>query len=99
MDKTWGAEFIATLTDPWALLGFSAQLLFFSRWIVQWWVSEKKGESHVPLSFWLISLTGGLMLLIYAIKESQPVFVLGQLVGIANYSRNIMLIRKKKSDA
>lgn len=94
----WTTEFITTLTDPWALLGFSAQLLFFSRWIFQWWVSEKMAESYVPSTFWYISLAGGLMLLVYAVRETQPVFVLGQLIGVANYSRNIMLMRNKRND-
>ena len=95
----WWTEFMDTLLDPWALLGLSAQLLFFSRWIVQWWVSEKKKESVVPVSFWIISLSGGLMLLVYAIRESQPVFVLGQLIGVANYTRNLVLILRKKREA
>ncbi len=74
----WYAEFMKTLSDPWAVVGFGAQALFFSRWIVQWYVSERKGESTVPLVFWLISLVGGFMLLIYALREGQPVFVVGQ---------------------
>ncbi len=93
--SNWWLEFQQTLLDPWAVLGFSAQALFFSRWIVQWFVSEKRKESHVPLSFWVISLIGGIALLVYAVKESQPVFIFGQLVGVANYARNISLIRKR----
>ena len=96
--NSWFVEFMETLRDPWVLLGFGAQLLFFSRWIIQWYVSERKGESTVPLSFWVISLTGGCMLLVYAIREGQPVFVLGQLIGILNYSRNIALITRKRPE-
>ncbi len=91
----WNEDFVQTLKDPWVILGFAAQGLFFSRWIVQWYVSEKQGESIVPLTFWVISLLGGLMLLVYAWREGQPVFVLGQLIGVLNYSRNIMLITRK----
>ena len=93
---TWSDQFVHTLTDPWAVLGFFGQALFFSRWVVQWWASERKGESHVPLPFWIISLLGGAILFVYAVKESQPVFMLGQLVGILTYSRNIVLLRRKR---
>jgi len=93
----WFAEFLLHLQDPWAMLGFGGQALFFSRWVVQWVAAERKKESYVPLSFWYISLAGGLMVLIYAIKVHNPVFMLGQIIGCANYSRNIMLIRAKEA--
>jgi len=96
--SNWWLEFQETLLDPWAVMGFAAQALFFSRWVVQWWASERRKQSYVPLAFWIISLVGGLMLLVYAIRESQPVFILGQLVGIANYSRNIALIRRAERE-
>jgi len=94
--STWIQEFMKVLQSPWAVLGFVGQILFFSRWIVQWVASERRKESHVPLQFWIISLLGGLSVLIYAIYRHDPVFILGQLIGIANYTRNIMLIQKAK---
>ena len=33
----------------WLVIGFSAQVLFFSRFLIQWIVSEKRGESLVPV--------------------------------------------------
>lgn len=83
------------LSHPLAILGFLGQALFFGRWIVQWWVSERLEESTVPLAFWVISLIGGAMLLLYAALRGDPVFVLGQTVGVLNYSRNIHLIRRR----
>ena len=91
---TWLEGFAQMVSSPLAILGFSGQALFFSRWIVQWIASEKKKQSHVPILFWWISLIGGLMLLVYALARRDPVFVLGQAVGILNYGRNIVLIRK-----
>ena len=96
--NVWLEEFQKTLLDPWAVLGFSAQALFFSRWIVQWVAAEKRKESYVPLSFWIISLVGAVMLFVYALREGQPVFMIGQFVGILNYTRNIILIRKKAQE-
>ena len=79
--------------DFWIILGFSAQLLFSLRFIVQWIVSEKKGQSVIPTSFWYLSFCGGLLLFIYALKRQDPVFILGQGMGLLVYLRNIMLIK------
>ena len=77
------------------LIGFSGQGLFASRFIVQWIYSEKKGESHIPIIFWYLSIFGGIGLLIYAIFRKDPVIILGQMFGIFIYLRNLILIYKK----
>jgi lipid-A-disaccharide synthase-like uncharacterized protein len=82
--------------DFWLALGFFAQCLFFSRFLVQWAVSEKKGVSTIPVSFWYLSLLGSLLLLSYAIHILDPVFILGQVFGFFVYTRNLMLIFKMK---
>jgi len=79
------------------IIGFLGQGLFASRFIIQWYFSEKKGESYIPLSFWYISIFGGIGLLIYAISRSDPVIITGQLFGIFIYLRNLVLIYKKKN--
>ena len=76
-------------------IGFLGQALFASRFIVQWILSEKKGESHIPLVFWYLSIFGGIGLLIYAIFRKDPVIILGQSFGIFIYLRNLYLIYKK----
>lgn len=93
------SEVTEALTNPWVFFGFVGQFLFFTRWIVQWVASEKAKRSYIPISFWYISLSSGFILLIYAIHRVDPVFILGQGVGLANYTRNIMLIRAEKSAA
>lgn len=80
----------------WVLLGLTAQVVFGMRFIVQWWVSEKAGESTVPLSFWYLSLAGGILMLAYAIYRWDPVFMLGQALGLAVYVRNLMLIHRSR---
>lgn len=82
--------------DLWLILGFGAQLLFFSRFLIQWIVSEKKKKSVIPPVFWYLSLGGGVLLLGYAIHIRDPVFILGQGVGILVYVRNIFLMRKEE---
>ncbi len=83
--------------NGWVLFGFFGQFVFAMRFIIQWIVSEKKKESIVPLSFWYLSICGGVILLIYAIYKKDPVFMLGQATGLIVYARNLMLITKKKN--
>jgi lipid-A-disaccharide synthase-like uncharacterized protein len=82
----------------WVALGFVAQILFTGRFLVQWLATEKKKESVIPLSFWYLSLTGGSLLLIYAIYRKDPVFILGQSTGVIVYLRNLYFIYKKKRE-
>jgi lipid-A-disaccharide synthase-like uncharacterized protein len=80
----------------WLVLGFFAQALFFGRFFVQWVASEKAGKSVVPTMFWYFSLSGGLLLLIYAIYRKDPVFIIGQATGLLIYCRNLYLIAREK---
>lgn len=82
--------------DYWVILGFIAQGLFFMRFFIQWISSERRKESHIPIAFWYFSLAGGALLLIYAIKRQDPVFIIGQATGLIIYIRNLMLIAKTK---
>ncbi len=77
---------------PWLAVGFVGQALFSARFLVQWIASERARRSVVPLAFWLLSLGGGLTLLIYAIHRHDPVFIVGQAGGLLIYTRNLMLI-------
>jgi lipid-A-disaccharide synthase-like uncharacterized protein len=79
-----------------AVVGLVGQACFFSRFLVQWIASEKEGESVVPIVFWYLSLGGGLLVLIYAIWRQEPIFAMGQCVGVFVYTRNLMLIRRKR---
>lgn len=85
--------------DGLLLFGFAGQGLFSARMVVQWWASERAGRSVVPLSFWHLSLAGGLALLLYAALRRDPVFMLGQGTGVAIYLRNLWLIRRERACA
>lgn len=78
----------------WLAIGFLGQGLFFCRWVIQWIASERKAESQVPISFWYMSLIGGLITLTYAIYREDPVFIAGQSIGSIVYIRNLMLISR-----
>ena len=83
---------------PWVIIGLIGLAVFFMRFLVQWIVSERRGESMIPIAFWYFSIGGSMILLAYAIHSQDPVFILGQSVGSVIYIRNLILIsRKKKS--
>lgn len=89
------SDFIAHI-NFWVIVGFVGQFLFGSRFFVQWIASEKRGESVIPEIFWYLSLGGSIILFAYAIYRRDPVFIMGQCSGLFIYTRNIMLIYKKK---
>ena len=89
-------EFYSKL-DAWAIVGLVAQIAFASRFIVQWIASERRGESIIPISFWYLSLIGTSGLLLYAIVRADPVFILGQSFGSIIYTRNLMLIYRRRA--
>ena len=83
--------------DLWVAFGLIGQSIFGARFIVQWLASERKKESHIPITFWYISLVGGLITTVYAIHRRDLVFTLGQGAGLVVYVRNLMLIYRQRS--
>ena len=77
----------------WVVFGLAGQLLFMGRFLVQWIASEREKRSVVPLAFWYFSIGGGLILFTYACYRGDPVFILGQSMGLFIYIRNLWLIR------
>ncbi|MGJ7916313.1 lipid-A-disaccharide synthase N-terminal domain-containing protein [Massilia sp. LXY-6] len=85
--------------DWWLLVGFGGQALFMGRFVVQWLVSERRGRSVIPVSFWYLSILGALVLFAYALHRRDPVFVAGQGLGVAIYLRNLHLLRAERAQA
>lgn len=83
----------------WVAFGLVGQLLFSARFIIQWIASEKSRRSVIPVAFWYFSLAGGAVLFAYAIWRADPVFVLGQSMGLLIYSRNLWLIHMERARA
>ena len=83
--------------DWWVLLGFVAQIMFTLRFVVQWIASERAGHSVVPLAFWLFSIGGGMLLLVYALYRRDPVFIAGQAFGVFVYLRNLQFVLRDRN--
>ena len=82
--------------DWWVLLGFVAQAFFTARFAVQWIASERAGHSVIPMAFWIFSIGGGLLLLVYALYRRDPVFIAGQAFGVFVYLRNLYFVLRDK---
>src|SRR3954469_4531942 len=80
---------------PWLIFGFCGNACFFTRFLVQWIHSERAKESKIPVMFWWQSIAGTIILLIYFLHRRDPVGILGYVVNIIPYSRNLMLIYRK----
>ncbi len=78
----------------WMGVGFLGQAIFTARFLVQWAASEKSRDVVVPVAFWWISVAGGLTLLAYTIHKQDPPLILGQMLGLFVYVRNLMLVDK-----
>ena len=70
---------ISSSLMTWGLIG---QTIFTFRFIYQWLYSEKRHQSLLPLGFWIISITGSMMVLSYAVFRKDPVLFIGQLFGV-----------------
>ncbi|MEO5702843.1 MAG: lipid-A-disaccharide synthase N-terminal domain-containing protein [Gammaproteobacteria bacterium] len=82
----------------WLTIGFVGQALFSMRFLVQWFQSERKRRSVIPIEFWYFSVAGGITLLAYAIHQMDPVFIVGQLTGLVVYARNLQMIFREQKD-
>jgi len=81
------------------VIGFGGQALFAARFIIQWLSSESVGKSVIPVAFWYFSISGGLVLLTYAIWRQDPVIIAGQSVGVFIYARNLYFINREKKES
>lgn len=89
-----GVETALELT--WVAVGLGGQLMFSMRFLLQWIASERAGRSTIPVAFWYFSILGGLTLFLYALHIGDPVFILGQGMGVFIYSRNLWLIHAER---
>ncbi len=82
--------------DLWLLFGVVAQIVFALRFVVQWIASERAGRSVMPTAFWFLSIVGGSMILAYGIQRREPIIIIGQVLAVFIYVRNLMLIWKER---
>ena len=80
-----------TASKPWLVAAFVGQVFFSLRFVIQWYATERAGAAYFPRSFWWCSLIGNVLLLAYAIKRGDPIFIAGFAAGPFVQIRNLML--------
>ena len=78
----------------WTLFGLTGNLMWTSRFVVQWYASEKLKQSVIPKNFWHLSLVGGVIQLVYALHLGAVPVVLGAILPPVIAARNLMLIAR-----
>jgi lipid-A-disaccharide synthase-like uncharacterized protein len=82
--------------NAWILVGYVGQALFAARFFVQWVASERVGKSVIPVAFWFFSIGGGLLLFVYSLYIRDPVFIIGQGLGLFVYLRNLYFVFRER---
>lgn len=91
-DVIWhNGKFLGIDWSVWKMIGWTGNLVFFSRFLVQWYASEKHKRVVVPTAFWWLSLSGTLLLLTYAVRKHDSVFIVAYLFSWIPYIRNLII--------
>lgn len=78
--------------SAWKIVGWLGNAVFFTRFIVQWYATEKRRQVVVPPVFWWLSLTGSLLSLSYAIFHARDaVFIFAYALAWIPYVRNLII--------
>ena len=81
----------------WKVVGWLGNAVFFSRFIVQWYATEKKKQVVVPQAFWWLSLVGSVTLLAYSLHQQDSVFIFAYAFTWIPYIRNLVIHRQNKA--
>ncbi|MBT8384983.1 MAG: lipid-A-disaccharide synthase N-terminal domain-containing protein, partial [Bacteroidia bacterium] len=73
------------------VIGFTAQLLFSARLLLQWIQSEKVKKVLTPRLFWQLSLIASFLLFVYGWIRDDFAIMLGQSLTYFIYIRNMQL--------
>lgn len=100
MDQVLLSAYGLTIT-PWKLIGYLGVGLFAGRWFVQLYFSRKLQRPVVPTVFWIMSISGSLLLLTYfTFGKNDSVGILSNLfpAGVAGYNLYLDIRHKRRRE-
>jgi len=81
----------------WNIVGTTGLIVFFSRFVVQWYATEKKKQVVVPISFWWLSIIGSVLLLLFGVfYDKHYVVIFGYAFSWIPYVRNLIIHHRHK---
>ncbi|HVM51304.1 MAG TPA: lipid-A-disaccharide synthase N-terminal domain-containing protein [Candidatus Acidoferrum sp.] len=81
----------------WKVVGWLGNVLFTSRFLVQWYATERRKRVVVPGAFWWLSLAGSLVLLSYSVHKRDSVFIFAYGFSWIPYIRNLVIQRRHEA--
>jgi lipid-A-disaccharide synthase-like uncharacterized protein len=97
-DLIWhDGKFLGIAWSVWKVVGWLGNAIFFSRFFVQWYATEKKKQVVIPQAFWWLSLIGSVTLLCYSLHQKDSVFIFAYAFTWIPYIRSLMIHRKNKA--
>jgi len=85
-------KFLGIAWSVWKVVGWLGNAVFFSRFFVQWYATEKRKQVVVPALFWWLSILGSLLLLAYAVfYKPDSVFIFAYAFTWIPYIRNLII--------
>lgn len=98
MDLIWhDGKFLGIEWGVWKVVGWLGNAIFFSRFFVQWYATEKRKQVVVPQAFWWLSLLGSITLLCYSLHKGDSVFIFAYGFTWIPYIRSLMIHRQYKA--
>jgi lipid-A-disaccharide synthase-like uncharacterized protein len=90
-------KFLGVAWSLWKVVGYAGTAIFFSRFLVQWYATEKRQQVVVPQAFWWLSLAGTLLIFAYAIHQRDSVFIISNAFAWIPYIRSLIIHRRHKA--
>ncbi len=78
------------------IIGGIAAAIFYGRFYLQWFYSERAKRSVMPIGFWYMSSVGSLLLFGYGVYKQSAVGTLSHCFNILIYARNLIHIWRAK---
>jgi lipid-A-disaccharide synthase-like uncharacterized protein len=91
-----GGKLLGIDWSVWKVIGWLGNVVFFTRFFVQWYATEKKKRVVVPVAFWWLSLAGSLLLLTYSLHKRDSVFIFAYVFTWIPYIRNLIIHHRHK---